>query len=64
MARLLYSLVNFGCIVFEQGDKMLTLPSMENVIVECSLRNLPLAGLSLSILKIIDIGWYLSVLFF
>ena len=40
----------------------------ENLIVECnlkaSLRNLPLAGLSLSISKIIDIGWYLSLLFF
>ena len=61
-------MVNFVCIVFEQGDKMLTLSSMENVIVECNLKaslwNLPLAGLLLSISKIIDIGWYLSLLFF
>ena len=38
-------MVNFGCIVFEQGVKMLTLSSMEKLIVECnlkaSLRNLP-----------------------
>ena len=47
---------------------MLTLSSMENLIVECNLkanfRNLPLAGISLSISKIIDIGWYLSLIFF
>ena len=39
---------------------MLTLSSMEKLIVECnlkaSLRNLSLAGLSLSIRKKIDIG--------
>ena len=60
--------VNFVYIVFEQGVKMLTLPTMENLIVECnlkaSLRNLPFAGLLLSISKIIDIGWYLSLHFF
>ena len=27
-------LVNFVCIVFELGDKMLTLSSMENLIVQ------------------------------
>ena len=58
-------LVNFVCKVFEQGVKMLTLSSMENQIVECnlkaSLRNLLLAGLSLSISKFIAIGWYLSL---
>ena len=47
---------------------MLTLSSTENLIVECnlkaSLRNLPLAALLLSITKIIDIGWYLSLLYF
>ena len=47
---------------------MFTLSSMENLIVECNLkanlRNLPLAGISLSISKIIDIGWYLSLIFF
>ena len=30
-------LVNFVCIVFELGDKMLTLSSMENRIVQCNL---------------------------
>ena len=30
-------LVNFVCIVFEQCVKMLTLSSMENIIVECNL---------------------------
>ena len=30
-------LVNFVCIVFELGDKMLTLSSMENLIVQCNL---------------------------
>ena len=29
-------LVNFVCIVFELGDKMLTLSSMENLIVQCN----------------------------
>ena len=28
--------MNFVCIVFELGDKMLTLPSMENLIVQCN----------------------------
>ena len=28
---------NFVCIVFKQGVKMLTLSSMENLIVECNL---------------------------
>ena len=41
---------------------------MENLVVEynlkASLRNLPSAGLSLSISKIIDFGLYLSLLFF
>ena len=27
--------MNFVCIVFEIGDKMLTLSSMENLIVQC-----------------------------
>ena len=31
-------LVNFVCIVFELGDKMLTLSSMENLIVPCNLQ--------------------------
>ena len=31
-------LANFVCIVFELGDKMLTLSSMENLIVQCNLR--------------------------
>ena len=31
-------LVNFVCIVFELGDKMLTLSSMENLIVQCNLK--------------------------
>ena len=29
--------MNFVCIVFELGDKMLTLSSMENLIVPCNL---------------------------
>ena len=29
--------MNFVCIVFELGDKMLTLPSMENLKVQCNL---------------------------
>ena len=62
------SLVNFVCIFFEQGVKILTLSSMETLIMECNLkaclRNLPLAGLLLSIAKMIDIGWYLSLLLF
>ena len=32
--------------------------------LKASLRNLPLAGISLSISKLIDFGWYLSLLFF
>ena len=32
-------LVNFVCIVFELGDKMLTLPSMENLKVQCNLKS-------------------------
>ena len=28
--------MNFVCIVFELGDKMLTLSSMENLIVQCN----------------------------
>ena len=31
--------MNFVCIVFEIGDKMLTLSSMENLIVQCNLKN-------------------------
>ena len=30
--------MNFVCIVFEIGDKMLTLSSMENLIVQCNLQ--------------------------
>ena len=30
--------VNFVCIVFELGDKMLTLSSMENLIVHCNIK--------------------------
>ena len=38
--------MKFVCIVFELGDKMLTLPSMENLKVQCNLnvrltKNLP-----------------------
>ena len=29
-------LVNFVCTVFELGDKMILLPSMENLIVHCN----------------------------
>ena len=30
--------MNFVCIVFELGDKMLPLSSMENLIVQCNLK--------------------------
>ena len=30
--------MNFVCIVFELGDKMLTLSSMENLIVQSNLK--------------------------
>ena len=30
--------MNFVCVVFELGDKMLTLSSMENLIVPCNLK--------------------------
>ena len=32
--------MNFVCIVFELGDKMFTLSSMENLIVQCNLNKL------------------------
>ena len=32
-------MLNFVCIVFELDDKMLTLPSMENLIVQCNLKS-------------------------
>ena len=31
--------MNFVCIVFELGDKILTLSSMENLIVQCNLQD-------------------------
>ena len=54
--------MNFVCIVFEIGDKMLTLSSMENLIVQCNLYKGQLMRLTLSwflvmISKIIDFGW-------
>ena len=33
------SLVNFVCLVFELGDKTLTLSAMENLMVKCSHKN-------------------------
>ena len=30
--------MKFECIVFELGDKMLTLSPMENLIVQCNLK--------------------------
>ena len=30
--------MKFVCIVFELGDKMFTLPSMENLKVQCNLK--------------------------
>ena len=30
--------MNFVCVVYELGDKMLTLSSMENLIVPCNLK--------------------------
>ena len=46
-------MVNFVCIVFEQGVKMLTLSSMENLIVECNL----VALLSLSSCSLMMVVW-------
>ena len=40
--------MNFVCIVFELGDKMLTLSSMENLIVQCNLYKGQLMRLTLS----------------
>ena len=34
--------MNFVCIVFELGDKMLTLSFMENLIVQCNLQGHPI----------------------
>ena len=34
--------MNFVCVVFELCDKMLTLSSMENLIVPCNLIPLPM----------------------
>ena len=31
--------MNFVRIVFELGDKMLTLPSMENLMMQCNLKS-------------------------
>ena len=36
--------MNFVCIVFELGDKMLTLSSMENHIVQCNLKVFTIYG--------------------
>ena len=50
-------MVNFVCIVFEEGVKMLTLSSMENIIVECnlkaSLRKLPLVAFRFQFRKLL-----------
>ena len=32
--------MNFVCIVFELGDKIITLSSMENLIVQCNLKDI------------------------
>ena len=40
--------MNFVCTVFELGDKMLTLSSMENLIVQCNLKGIGLQRLSFS----------------
>ena len=37
-------LVNFVCIVFLIGDKILTRSSMENLIVQCNLKVVSLHG--------------------
>ena len=31
--------MKFVCIVFELGDKVLTLPAMENLKVQCNLKS-------------------------
>ena len=33
--------MNFVCIVFELGDKMLTFSSIETLIVQCNLKDNP-----------------------
>ena len=45
--------MNFECIVFEQGVKMLTLLSMENLIVECNLKELRVIFESYSLLMLV-----------
>ena len=35
--------MNFVCTVFEQGDEMLTLLSMEKIMVECNHNLIPTA---------------------
>ena len=40
--------MNFVCIVFELGDKMLTLSSMENLIVHCNQHITSFSGLKIS----------------
>ena len=68
------------CITFQQiliklciyASHLLALHYMDSLsgmqellfLIKVKLRNLPLAGLSLSISKIIDIGWYYPSLFF
>ena len=48
--------MNFVCIVFELGDKMLTLSSMENLIVPCNLKAIRISptGFDTTLL----IGWF------
>ena len=36
--------MNVVCVVFELGDKMLTLSSMENLIVQCNQRVFTIYG--------------------
>ena len=57
-------MVNFVCIVFEQGVKMLTWSSMENLIVECNL--IVLLSLSSLCLMVVKCGsssrWYILII--
>ena len=52
--------MNFVCTVFEQGDKMLTLLSMEKIMGECNLKgrrqDRPLVDCLLSVSKDFDLG--------
>ena len=52
--------MNFVCIVFELGDKMLSLSSMENLIVQCNLNLFITLYLKAFIKNLVQIGKVVS----